>query len=162
MLFACRHPELLERLVVVDIAPKDYFWLAHRAEFAAMNELDLASLESRQEAEMRFEGRVPSVGMRKFLATNLERGEDGHWRWSANLPVLTAALGAMERNSLGAADRFEGPVQFIVGGRSTYVQEGDHEAIRRHFPAAQIDVIAESGHNPHMDQREAFVRLVAN
>ena len=37
MLLACHHPQRVERLVVVDIAPKDYYWTGHRAEFAAMN-----------------------------------------------------------------------------------------------------------------------------
>src|ERR1700712_4820981 len=92
MLLACRHPERVERLVVVDIAPKDYQWVAHRAEFAAMNELDLAALQSRQEAEIRFEARVDDLGMRKFLVTNLERLPTGGWWWIVNLPVLTAAL----------------------------------------------------------------------
>ena len=36
MLLACRHPGRVERLVVVDIAPKDYSWASHRAEFAAV------------------------------------------------------------------------------------------------------------------------------
>lgn len=161
MLFACRHPQRVERLVVVDIAPRNYFWPAHRAEFTAMNELDLGSLSSRQEAEMRFEARVPSLGMRKFLATNLERDDAGRWRWAVNLPVLTRALPEMERNSLAERDHFGGPVLFIVGGKSPYVLEEDHAAIRRHFPSARIEVIADSGHNPHMDARDEFVRLVA-
>lgn len=160
MLLACRHPERVERLVVVDIAPKDYYWVAHRGEFAAMNELDLASLQSRAEAELRFEARVPNHGMRKFLTTNLERGEDGDWRWSVNLPVLTEALPLMEKNSLRPEDHFVGQALFIAGGRSQYVQADDHEIIRRHFPAARIEVIADSGHNPHMDRREEFVRLM--
>jgi pimeloyl-ACP methyl ester carboxylesterase len=159
MLLACRHPERVERLVVVDIAPKDYHWVAHRGEFAAMNELDLAGLQSRAEAEMRFEARVPDLGMRKFLATNLERSDAG-WRWTANLPVLTEALPELEKDSLRLNDRFAGPALFIAGGRSQYVQTTDHTAIRKHFPAARIEVIADSGHNPHMDRREEFVRLV--
>ena len=160
MRFACRHPGRVARLIVVNIAPRDYFWPAHRAEFAAMNELELSGLQSRQEAEMRFEARVPSLAMRKFLATNLERTPEGGWRWVVNLPVLTAALAEMERTSLAADDRFRGPALFIAGGRSKYVQPADHEAVRRHFPAAQIEVLPESGHNPHMEQRERFVDLV--
>jgi pimeloyl-ACP methyl ester carboxylesterase len=160
MRFACLYPKRVERLVVVDIAPKDYSWVAHRGEFAAMNELDLTSLHSRQEAEMRFEARVPTLGMRKFLATNLDRGGGSGWSWAINLPVLTEALPSMERNSLKTGDHFDGPALFIAGGKSNYVQAGDHAIIRQYFSSARIAVIAESGHNPHMDQREEFVRLV--
>jgi esterase len=160
MLLACRHPERVERLVVVDIAPKDYSWVAHRAEFAAMTELDLPSLTSRSEAELRFEARVPNLGMRKFLSTNLAQSEQGTWQWQINLPVLTTALPVMEKNCLQPDDRYQGPTLFVLGGRSRYAEPGDHGIILKHFPAARIEVIAESGHNPHMDAREAFVRLV--
>lgn len=160
MLAACRRPERVERLVVVDVAPRDYSWQGHRAEFAAMHELDLASLQSRQEAELRFEARVPDPGMRKFLATNLARDDAGRWHWAINLPVLTGALPGMEKDPLTPADRYDGPALFIVGGKSHYVRAADHAAIRRHFPAARIATIAGSGHNPHMDRREEFVRLV--
>jgi pimeloyl-ACP methyl ester carboxylesterase len=47
MLLACRNLGRVERLVVVDIAPRDYFWPGHRQSFAAMNELNLADLRSR-------------------------------------------------------------------------------------------------------------------
>ena len=160
MRLACRHPERIARLIVVDIAPKDYRWAAHRAEFAALNELDLDSLHSRQEAEMRFEARVPNLGMRKFLTTNLERSEEGRWRWAINLPVLTEALPVLENNSLEPDDGYAGPTLFITGGHSQYVQAHDHVMIQRLFPAARIAVISDSGHNPHMDRREGFVKLV--
>lgn len=160
MLLACRHPERVARLIIVDIGPLDYRWAAHRAEFAAMNELDLPGLGSRAEAEMRFEGRVKDWAMRKFLATNLERTEAGGWRWVVNLPVLTASLAQLERNPLGGTDRFAGPALFIIGGKSRYVLPENHADIRRHFPAAQIETLPESGHNPHMEARELFVAAV--
>jgi pimeloyl-ACP methyl ester carboxylesterase len=160
MLLACRHPECVERLVVVDVAPRDYSWQGHRAEFAAMHELELANLSSRQEAELRFEARVPDLGMRKFLTTNLARGDDGKWRWAINLPALTAALPRLEKDSLAPHDRFDGAVRFIIGGRSRYVEEADHAVIRTHFPFADFVTISGAGHNPHMDAREEFVRAV--
>jgi len=160
MLLACRHPERVERLAVVDIAPKNYHWVAHRAEFAAMDELDLTSLQSRQEAEMKFEARVDDFGMRKFLATNLDRTAEGGWRWLVNLPVLTAALPVLEQSSLREDDHYDGDALFIAGGRSQYVQTADEPEIRRHFPKARIERIAGSGHNPHMEKREEFVRLI--
>lgn len=160
MLLACRHPDRVERLIVADIAPKDYFWPSHRVNFAAMNELDLASVHSRAEAEMRLEARVTSWPMRKFLVTNLESSSDGAWRWTIHLPALTTALPTMEANPLTKGDRFEGPTLFLAGGKSDYIDDEDHAVIRTHFPAARITVIPESGHNPHMEMREKFVALV--
>jgi pimeloyl-ACP methyl ester carboxylesterase len=160
MLLACRHPARVSRLVVVDIAPKDYCWPGHRASFAAMNELNLADLRSRAEAELRFEGRVPSWPLRKFLTTNLQRGAEGKWHWQINLPVLTAALPEVERNPLAPADRFAGPVRFLAGETSNYIEAADHATIRAHFPAAGIITLPHCGHNPHMEAREAFVAAV--
>ena len=160
MLLACRRPERVERLVIVDIAPKNYFWVAHRAEFDAMNALDLEHLASRAEAELRFEARVDDWAMRKFLLTNLERTGESGWRWQINLPALTAGLQILEKTPLHDGDRFDGPVRFVLGERSVYVSNHDHASIRRHFPAATFVTIANAGHNPHMDQRESFVRAV--
>lgn len=161
MALACRHPERVRRLVVVDIAPKDYLSHGHRAEFAAMNELRLAELQSRGEAELKMEGRVPDWAMRKFLTTNLERGEDGAWRWSVNLPVLTAALPALEENPLHEGEWFAGPTRVIRGGKSRYVKDEDVARLTEFFPAARIENIAAAGHNPHMETRVEFCTAVA-
>ncbi len=161
MRLACAFPERVERLVVVDIAPKDYLSAAHWAEFAAMNELELRSLQSRGEAELKLEGRVADWAMRKFLTTNLERDEtSGDWKWSVNLPVLTRALPELEKTSLAAGDGFGGAVRFIRGGKSRYVREEDWAEITRRFPRADVVTIEGAGHNPHMEARVEFVRAV--
>lgn len=160
MRLACRHPERLRHLVVVDIAPKDYHWKERPVELGALNALDLSRLASRAEAEQQLEPAVADWGLRKFYLTNLERTVDDRWRWQVNLPVLTATVGELERSSLEPDDRYAGPALFIVGGKSRYVQTADADLIHRHFPAAKIAILAESGHNPHMEARAEFVRTV--
>lgn len=160
MLLACRHPQRVERLFVVDIAPRDYYWVAHRTNFAAMNELNLGDLHSRAEAEMRLEARVHNWAMRKFLTTNLEQTPEGGWRWQINLPAITRAVPQLEGNALRPEDRFNGRVRFVIGGASNYIEPTDEPIIRRHFPNAELVTIPNSGHNPHMEAREAFVTAI--
>ena len=161
MALACRHPARVARLLVVDIAPKDYPALAQRDEVAAMNELRLDDLHSRAEAELRLEARVPDLAMRKFLLTNLDRGADGRWRWVVNLPVLTRTLPDLVKNPLAPDEHFDGPALFVLGGKSRFVRPEDHAVIRHHFPGAEIAVMPGSGHNPHLEARAEFVALVA-
>jgi esterase len=160
MRLACAHPARVGDLVVVDIAPKKYFWVAHRATFAAMNELNLADLHSRAEAELRFEARVPNWATRKFLTTNLEQDEDGRWGWQINLAAITASIAELESNPLHPGDRYDGPTRFVAGANSNYIEPSDHTTIRAHFPKAQIATLPGCGHNPHMEARGAFVAEV--
>ena len=160
MRLACRHPGRVERLVVVDIAPKDYPAGRHQEEFAAMNGLGLAGFASRAEAERKLEAQVPDWAMRRFLMTNLDRDAAGGWRWMINLPVLTRALPDLGKDSLAEADTYAGPTRFILGGKSAYVSDADRAGILRHFPAATVEVIPAAGHNPHMETRAAFAALV--
>lgn len=162
MRLACDRPERVERLIVVDIAPKEYPGMAQRTEVTAMNELRLDDLKSRAEAEIRLEARVEDWAMRKFLVTNLERSDDGGWHWIVNLPVLTRALPELVKDPLAEEDHFDGQTHFILGGKSRFVASEDHAAIRRHFPAARISVLPEAGHNPHLEARAVFVQAVLN
>jgi pimeloyl-ACP methyl ester carboxylesterase len=98
--------------------------------------------------------------MRKFLTTNLERTADGGWTWQINLPILTAAIPELEQNPLQPDDRYAGPTRFIAGEKSNYVEAKDHDLIRAHFPKAEIRILPNCGHNPHMETREAFVAAV--
>lgn len=160
MALACREPARVERMVVVDIAPKEYPDKVERAEFAAMNALRLETIKTRGDAERAMEPLVSDWAMRKFLTTNLEQGPDGTWHWLINLPALTAAVPELVHSPLGPEEVYSGPSRFILGGKSDFVRLGDDALIRRHFPAAEMLTIAGAGHNPHMETRAEFVRAV--
>ena len=92
MVLALRHPERVERLCVVDVAPVDY---GSAGEFGgyikAMRGLDLDALESRSQASDALTEAVPSETVRGFLLQNLRR-EGDDWRWQPNLEVLGEEL----------------------------------------------------------------------
>jgi pimeloyl-ACP methyl ester carboxylesterase len=160
MLFACRHPARVHRLIAVDIAPKAYP-KSHLREFDAMHALDLDALSSRAEAEKQMAAAVTDWGMRQFLLSNLERRGQGGWRWTINLPGLTAALPALEAEFLAGGDHYDGEVEFILGEKSRYFVRGEDEArVAVHFPKARYVSIPGSGHNPHFETREEFVTVV--
>lgn len=162
MKISCRYPGKVDKLVVVDIAPKTYPG-SHDNDYESMRELDLPSLNSRKEADEILESKIPDWAKRQFLLTNLRRDEEGSgFRWAVNLEALEANRREIESSPLVEGDKFDGPTLFILGGRSRYTDGEDIPVIRGVFSDCRIETIADSGHNPHIEAREAFVSLVAS
>lgn len=159
MRFALDHPERLRSLTIVDIAPRDYEY-HHRSEFAAMLALDLSTITDRREADTALSAGVPEWAMRQFLLTNLGRRADGSFGWEINLPVLAARLPSISSNPMGPGEVYAGRTAFVVGGKSTFVRPEDRDEIIRRFPGARILDMPESGHNPHIDDKNGFVRTL--
>ena len=147
---ALTHPELVERMVIVDIAPIRY---AHDqwTLINAMNRLDPASLRSRAEADRLLSVDIEDTPTRLFLLQNLVPSEEGY-RWRLNLPVLAKH----HDDIMGFPDHgdaiHEGPVLVLDGARSHYVTTAHHAVFRRYFPAAEFETIADAGHWVHADQ----------
>lgn len=160
MALACHRPERVERLVSVDIAPRDYDASKFKTILEAMLAIEPETLASRAAAETQLAEVVKDWAMIKFLTTNLERGDDGRFQWRINVPALHAELDEIARTSLSPGDRYEGPTLFVIGGYSRHVREEDRPEIAARFPQSRIITVAESGHNPHIEQRAAFVAAV--
>ncbi|WP_347354168.1 alpha/beta fold hydrolase [Intrasporangium sp.] len=156
MLVALLHPDLVERLVVVDIAPKSYGSLDRFAGYIdEMRRLPLRELTSRADAEERFHESDP--GVKAFLLQNLRRDGDS-WRWQANLDLFAAdaARGSASRIAgwPAVADKvapFAGPVLWIAGGASPYIRAEDTEGMRRLFPAVELLTVEGATHWVHTE-----------
>jgi pimeloyl-ACP methyl ester carboxylesterase len=162
MILALAHPDLVERLVVVDIAPKDYVGLDRFAGYIAeMQQLPLAELTSRADAESRFA--EPDPGVKAFLLQNLRRHGDS-WRWQANLDLVAAdaARGASSRmagwpEAAGEYPAYDGVVVWLTGGESRYVQPEDGAAMRALFPRTRQLTVKGAGHWVHTDAPDVVV-----
>lgn len=156
MALALRHPSLVERLVVVDIAPRSYGSLERfEGYIAQMQALPLGELTSRADAEARFV--EPDLGVKAFLLQNLRR-DGGAWRWQANLDLVArdASRGTESRiagwpDAVDTLSPYPGPVLWVAGSESGYVQSGDGERMRRSFPRTRLFTVKGAGHWVHTD-----------
>lgn len=163
MVLALRHPELVERLCVVDVSPVVY---EAKSEFAgyieAMLAVDLDRLERRGEADQALADAVPNSTVRSFLLQNL-RHHDGVWSWQPNLEVLgrdLAELGGWPEDALAHRPPYEGPTLWVNGQDSDYVRPEYVEAMDRWFPRNRRVTIKNAGHWVHSEQPEVFTEVL--
>ncbi len=159
MVLALAQPELVERLVVVDIAPTRS--TATPIEFVrAMRALPLERFTERHDVKEALARAIPDPAVRGFLTLNVVAGSDG-LSWTVNLAAIEdnfdAILGFPEYPP-GAC--FTKPTLVLAGSKSPYVQPHHHPEIRRLFPAATIEVLEGAGHWVHADATGAFVTAV--
>ncbi len=159
MWFALNHPEYVERLMVVDIAPvayeHDYDGLIE-----AMQRVDLSAVKRRDEVDAQLRDTVPEPGIRQFLLTNLV-SQGGEYKWRVNLAAIAANMPAITGfpAGVGTGVRFEGQTLFLGGARSPYIVPEYHSRIRGLFPHAEIRELPDTGHWVHAERPREFLQV---
>jgi esterase len=160
MMLALTRPNLVARLIVVDIAPVRY---RHGYEhfISAMQAADLTPPRRRANVDATLAGVIPEPAMRAFLLQNLET-RDGALAWQPNLDVLLRAMPElMGFPETFAGSSFTGPVWCLRGARSDYVDTSGEAALRGLFPTISVATVANAGHWPHAEQPGAFLELLS-
>jgi esterase len=157
MLVALSTPELVEKLIVVDIAPRQYD-PRHDELFQVLSTLDIARFSRRAEIMEAVSRYITNPSTVQFVLKNLKRGDDGSYRWKVNLPVLLRS--AAELNCAIGGIPFTKPALFIRGEKSDYIVESDREEILSLFPGARIETIPNAGHLVQVDAPLEFAAVV--
>jgi len=173
MCFAADYPEHVEKLIVVDIAPKDYFLLNDESQYylhnnilRAMLEIDFSKIESRKQVENFLNERIDGLQIVQFLLKNVHRNKENHrYEWRLNVPVLYDNLDEIISgvNAHWFDDRvpiYNYPVLFIKGATSNYILPEDYTSIRRIYPDAEIVEIPNAGHWLHAEQPQLFMEAI--
>lgn len=161
MQLALSHPELVDKLVVVDIAPVAYPEDAdgHMNVLAGMDAVELDVIKSRTEAEQTLENYITEEATRKFILTNLARGKEGSFEWRLNKDAIRQNYANL-RAELVAGAAYGKPTLFVKGSLSPYIQAKHEEKIRELFPAASVKLVMEAGHWLHAEQPQALQNIL--
>ena len=160
MRFALDYPDMVSKLIVVDIAPKKYKG-GHQTIFEAMFDLDLENLTDRRAIDEALKVKIPDDGIRLFLMKNLARQKEGGYRWKMNLPVLYKNYQEI-LSTIEVDEAYDDEVLFIRGGQSKYIRDEDILDIQEIFPLMQLETIPNTGHWLHAEAPKMFIKIVNN
>jgi len=158
MEFTLAYPNAVQKLVVVDMSPRATI-ARHDAILEALTAVRLERYTSREEIDEALKAKIRDQKVRQFLLTNLTREEDGRYGWKMNLDSLEKNYGEINRG-IENGRKFSGPVLFLTGGISPYVNDDDTPAIRALYPKAEFKSISGVGHWVHAEAPEEFLRIV--
>ncbi|KAA9393368.1 alpha/beta fold hydrolase [Kocuria coralli] len=160
MTMALTDPELIQRLMVVDIAPA-HSWESG-GEFphllGSLKSVDLESVAHRTEVDEQLAGPIPHPTVRGFLMQNL-RHHDGRFTWQPNLDLLYDNLDTIG----GFPDfktTFDRPVIWVAGSESRYIQDKDRPMMQKLFPQVRKVTVKGAGHWVHSQKPAEFTQLL--
>lgn len=158
MTLALNHPERLRELIIVDITPVPSP-PTHHILLQAMLDMPLASFKTRREADQCLAPTVKQPFERAFLLKNLKWNEQGQLDWQCYLTEIARNY----PNILAFPDDgqiYHGRVLLIGGEQSEYITPERWEITQQFFPNAQLVMIPEAGHLPHVQTPEVFIQYV--
>jgi len=161
MRFALKNPQLVKKLVVVDICLKPYPPRKEHLQIVnAIRSMDSSEIKSRHEAEKKMETLIPEMRIRQFILKNLHRTSNNGFEWRLNIEAIAANLNKMF-DGTDVDGIFEKPTLFIKGGNSDYILPEDFPHIRKNFPKAEIITIDGTSHWVQVEAPKRFFQLTS-
>uniref|UniRef100_A0A1A9X041 sn-1-specific diacylglycerol lipase ABHD11 n=1 Tax=Glossina brevipalpis TaxID=37001 RepID=A0A1A9X041_9MUSC len=166
MYFALKYPELVDKGIIADISP-----ISIPGDISMMSKILMAMKNinlpqdvpipvGRQLASEELNKVVPSKDTIDFVLLNLRKADDGKYYWIHNVNALYNNMEGFTKygeNIKGLAP-FKGPIMFICGKNSPYVDPNDWPHIQKIFPNSEIHWL-DAGHLVHFDQPAKFIEL---
>ncbi len=156
MKFAELYPDYLDKLIVVDVAPREYQG-EHTPMMDAMMALDFSKFPSRSDVDVALSEKIADKAVRQFLLMNLVTDND-RLKWRINLPSLKANYREYMK-PVCEQMAYHKPVLFIYGEMSDYVTVDDRQHISTIFTKALFEAMP-AGHWVHAERPQQFKNSV--
>ncbi|MEK7433551.1 MAG: alpha/beta fold hydrolase [Cyanobacteriota bacterium] len=157
MKFAFEYPEMVEKLIVVDIAPREY-QTSNKYIVEMLLKIDLKMIKTREQADELLSQKIANKPIRQFILKNLFRNDDMSFSWKLNLKALSENLSSM--GGFNNGNKFEKETLFIRGENSNYIKDSDYKLIYDTFPKGKIETIENAGHWLHTENPERTYHII--
>ncbi|WP_019037103.1 alpha/beta fold hydrolase [Psychroflexus tropicus] len=157
MRFATLYPKMIDKLIIVDIAPK-YYPPHHQQILEGLQAIADSKLSSRTDADELLANYITELPVRQFLLKNLYWKTQNEMALRMNLKALQSNIAEIGK-ALPLGSTYSKETLFIRGGNSDYIKDSDKSQIASHFQNFTIETIPNAGHWIHAEKREDFLKL---
>ena len=159
MQMALQHPEIIKRLVIIDIAPVKYEH-GFNDLIDSLRALPLEQISNRQDADEHLRSTVQPKTLRQFLLQNLKTSEGG-FRWRINLDAIQANIDALMDFPVDhRVMQYQNSVLFLKGEKSDYIKHLYEQKIFKLFSRALFITVADTGHWLHAENPDFVVQEI--
>ncbi len=156
MLLALNQPQMINKLIVADISPRNYQHSFDQT-IQALKNIPLEQIQNRKQADRFLAEAIEDESYRQFLLQNLGL-DNGRYRWRVDLPLFQRyADKIVGFPEIQAGKFYPDPALFLGGENSDYIREND---VYRYFPKAIIKYLPNAAHWLHVQAPEAFCQEV--
>ena len=162
LLYAHRHPERVERIVLVDIAPEGSEESRRMSAGRPPTPLDFGGFEEAVGIARQGNPWIADARLRSDLADRLREGEDGRWAWKAdpalfNSPLRDSSDAGLIARYWKAVEEIPCPILLVRGSESPLVADKTVERMRRLNSGLESVDVAGAGHVVTVDRPEEFI-----
>ena len=163
---ADQHPELVRRVVLVDVTPKVEGPGAAAIVAFVNGPESFADFDELLARTMEFNPTRSESSLRRGILHNALQRDDGSWVWRYRRFTDGDDVGSVEKaipteDLWDAVGRIEVPLMLVRGMRVGSVVDDEAEAeLLRRLPAARVEHVAEAGHSVQGDDPLALAGLL--
>ena len=148
----------IDKLILVDIANKNYEYTRFNHVFDAIFSISLNNLETRKDADSIVSEIIKNAGERNFVLKNLKRTNQG-FEWSPNINLLYSNLSAISSKII-LNNKVKNSTLLILGENSNYFTDQDKNNLSNEFEKYLIKSVKNSGHWVHAENPKGFILVL--
>ena len=163
MQLTVNRPELIQRLIVLDISPMSYTVRRHDHVFAGLNAVKAAGVKSRPAAREILLDHIDEPSVADFLLTSAYTDNTGSISWRFNLAQLEtdyrqmlSGIEVQEARGLPS----QTPSLVVRGADSGYVPKTTKQDFAHLFGALNVVTVKNAGHWLHQEQTDTVVAII--
>jgi len=160
---ALLHPERVDGLVVLDIAPVTYeqhepHWKAVSEIVHTLRSIPIESGMTKQQLDQQLRRAVPDPAIRAFCLTNWD---SKNCAWKIPLDHIASQLDTLAGFDIAeGSTQYDGDTFFIHGGQSRFVRHSYLPSISNYFPNHLLTTIKGAGHWIHAEAPDDTTALL--